>query len=707
MRTSQEEKEGIDIDFRKFKVFEKLFGTQSGVNGLPESYFHKELGSSCDYLLNAFVAKGVISVSEGVVKNKLLKNVVIGVIQENKKRKGFVVRTFNKKYPFALSTMFAKSEPLIVGDVVICKVDKGSNRMVTPMDLIHRPKIYYQGVVRERAGKKYVYPTIGQSEGVLIDGETSAVDGDRVFYLNRVFSKSKKVHYRAKIDSILGDENSARFFITEEVLSNGFSHSFPLSVVKESRKLPVEIGPKDINGRVDFRGDRVFTIDGESTKDFDDALSVKRISKDLYEVGVHIADVAHYVEVGSAIDKEAFSRSTSVYLEDRTLPMLPPELSNGLCSLVPHEDRLTLSLVMKITRSGNVKDFKLVEGVINSKHRLTYEGVDVMFDEDLSYEEKLDKYGSVYEDLSILRMLSDALEMKRISEGELEFDLKEVYSVLDESEKPVDLRFRFSTTATRIIESMMILSNEVVSEYFYNKKIPFVYRVHKTPTEEKVEHLKDSLSQLGMQVPQLHVDESHLFYQEVIRLGRESDMAEVVQSRILRSLQRAGYSVDAKGHFGLGREFYSHFTSPIRRYSDLIIHRIIKLFLSGKKSRDFKELEKELPSLLSHVNERFSSAMHLERFALKVKRAEFAEFFIGREFRGRVSGVSKNVLFVTLENLIEGGLKVESLGDYVYIEETSILVSPSGGNIRVGDSLNVRVASVDLRLGQVDLELVD
>lgn len=487
---------------------------------------------------------------------------------------------------------------------------------------------------------------------------------------------------------ILGYPDDKDVDVLSIIRSYGLRSQFPADVMKEAREKPQTVSEEEMRGRRDFRGDAVITIDGDDSKDFDDAVSLSKSGAN-YRLSVHIADVTHYVKAGTKLDDEASERATSVYLCDRVLPMLPVELSNGICSLNEGEDRLTLSVIMDIDNVGNIVTSEVCEGVIRSRHRMTYAQAAAVVDGDEAVREQ---FADVKDMLDEMYKLSQLLLLKRKKRGTIEFDLSESKIVMDENGKVVDVRRYPILKSNGMIEEFMLAANESVAEKFCKMKVPFVYRGHETPSAEKLQTLVNFLSALGIT---FRGDMNRPKPADFAALlsGVDDSVKAVVNRVTLRSMMKASYVPDNIGHFGLAAEFYCHFTSPIRRYPDLAIHRIIKDILHGGNPKKYTNFVSDVSK---HSSEREKLAESAERDVDDLKKAEFMSGKIGEKYDGVISGVTEWGVFVELENSVEGLVRTANLpdGDYVYNRDLMRLDS-SQNSYRIGDKMRIVVEGVD------------
>ncbi|KGQ22746.1 ribonuclease R [Thermus filiformis] len=483
---------------------------------------------------------------------------------------------------------------------------------------------------------------------------------------------------------------------TEAVIAKyGLRAEFPPEVLQAAEAIPLEIPEGEAARRQDFRSLRVFTIDGVDAKDFDDAIHVEK-TRTGYRVGVHIADVSHYVAEGSPLDQEAYLRGTSVYLPGRVLPMLPERLSNGVCSLRPGEDRLVLSVLFDLTPEGEVRRYQIREGIIRSVARLTYTEVEA-FAEGFGLPEE---HAFLAEDLRLLLDLTARLKARRLEAGALDFAFPEVKVELDE-EGNLHLLPQEEPRARSLIEELMLLANRTVAEHLVAKGVPALFRVHEDPLADAYEKLRQALARLGYVLPRVPSSKA---LQEVLLASRGRPEAQVVANLLLRSLRLARYAPENLGHFGLALEHYLHFTSPIRRYPDLVVHRVVKALLARRLTPRRKAAWAEaFKGVAEHASEMERKAEAAERELTKYYMARWAELHVGERFSGTVSGVTSFGAFVTLKNGVEGLVRLEHLGPYTYSEEALALLGPKGARIRLGDPMEVVILGANPRARQIDL----
>jgi len=509
-----------------------------------------------------------------------------------------------------------------------------------------------------------------------------------------------------EVTEILGFPSQVGVDVLSVMKQYDLSEDFPKSVLAEAKSLNCNICDKDLEGRTDFRNKKVFTIDGADAKDLDDAVCIER-NENGYILSVHIADVTHYVREDSALDKEAFKRGTSVYLADRVVPMLPKELSNGICSLNPKEDRLTLSVIMEIDFNGNVKSHSVERGIIKTVERMTYDDVTAILEGD---KKLADKYVYIKEDIFQMAELSAVLKKKRENRGSINFDFPEAKIVLDDKGKPTDIYKYRPTVAHGIIEEFMLVCNETIAQHFYWLEAPFVYRVHEKPSMEKLTTFNDFLRNMSFKIKGGEDVQPREFANLLNRIDG-TPMENIISRVMLRSLMKAKYSPENMGHFGLAFNYYCHFTSPIRRYPDLAIHRIIKEYLTSTPSQQRQDkLHQFVASAALHSSEMELNAQEAEREVEDLKKAQYMINKIGERFDGVISSVASFGFFVELENTVEGFVRVADLKDdyYIYDEKNLTLTGEHNKKVyKIGDNIRVEVASVNTALREIDFVLVD
>lgn len=509
------------------------------------------------------------------------------------------------------------------------------------------------------------------------------------------------------IVEVLGDIEDTKTHIDAVLLAKKVRQVFPEDVIREAKKVSQEgIAESEIKRRKDLRKLNIITIDGSDAKDLDDAVYAEKLNENEYLLSVHIADVTHYVKEDGKLDKEALRRGTSIYLTDRVIPMLPKELSNGVCSLNPGEDKLTLSVEMIINKDGKVIDYKIFESIINNRFRMTYDDVtDILENND---EELSDKYKDIVPMLKIMEELSLVLRRKRELRGAIDFEFPERKVISDESGKAIDVRRYERRISNRMIEEFMLVCNETVAEHYFWLNIPFVYRIHEDPDEEKMYEFSKFIHNFGYALKGNVVHPKEL--QQLLTKIKDTREESLINNMMLRSLKKAIYSPDASKHFGLAAKYYCHFTSPIRRYPDLQIHRIIKGHMKGKYSEEALQRLYERTAMVADQSskmERFAD--EVERDTEKIRIAEFMSDKIGEEYEGVVSGVTNFGIFVELENTVEGLVHISNMVDdyYIYNDERKELFGQGSHKVyKIGDKVRVRVDNVSIAKAEIDFALI-
>ena len=542
---------------------------------------------------------------------------------------------------------------------------------------------------------------------VPLERSKGAVTGHKVVVeLTKYGGDNKKPE--GKIVEIIGHVNDPGTDIMSIVKGYDLPIEFPEKVLNQAERVAKDVSTADMAGRMDIRDWQMVTIDGEDAKDLDDAISLTKEGEN-YKLGVHIADVTNYVQEKSALDREAYKRGTSVYLVDRVIPMLPHILSNGICSLNEGEDRLALSCIMTINDKGNVVDYKIAETVICVDRRMTYTSVKKILEE--QDEEESKKYEEFVPMFQMMEKVAGILREKRKKRGSIDFDFPETKMVLDEQGKPIELKPYDRNVATKIIEDFMLLANETVAEHYFWQEIPFVYRTHEQPDEEKIQKLAIFINNFG---PSMHIANNAVRPKEIQKLLAkvEGTNEEALISRLaLRSMKQAKYTPENTGHFGLATTYYCHFTSPIRRYPDLQIHRIIKEDLRGRMNDNRREhYEKILPEVTKQCSERERLAEEAERETIKLKKVEYMEEHIGEVFEGVISSITKWGIYVELPNTIEGLVHVTNMHDdhYDYIEERFEMVGEHTRKVyKLGQTVYIVATGTDRLQRTIDFEFVE
>ena len=519
--------------------------------------------------------------------------------------------------------------------------------------------------------------------------------------------KGKKAE--GKIIEVIGNVNEAGVDMLSLIKEYDLPYKFPEEVIEEAKKQGDEIDKKDIPNRVELRDKIIFTIDGEDAKDLDDAVRVEKLENGNYKLDVHIADVSYYVKQDSKLDKEAVIRGTSIYMLGRVIPMLPRELSNGICSLNAGEDRYTLSCSMEIDKKGKVISSSVYKGLIKVTERMTYTDVQKILDK--SDKKVLKRYEKYIQEFENMKELATILKNRRLEQGYLNLDIPESKIVLDTDGKAIDVKKYETNFANEIIEQFMLTANETIAEKFYWLDAPFIYRVHENPDLEKITELNKFLFNFGYKIKANKDNVYPKEFSKVLEEVKGKEEERVVSNLILRTLKVARYEAENKGHFGIASKYYCHFTSPIRRYPDLFIHRIISKYIENNydiKEKEIQKLYDLAEKRADSSSEREKIATKVEREAIDIKKAEYMENKIGEVYEGIVSSVTQFGIFVELENTVEGLIRFENLGDeyFIYDENKKILIGERTNKIyKIGDKVKIKVIKANKLLRQIDFEL--
>lgn len=578
----------------------------------------------------------------------------------------------------------------------VVEIVERSLKTVVGKFILSDEKEPYAGYIKSK-NQKIQQPIFIKKEPVALDG-TEIIKVDIEKYPNRHYD-----YFVGSVRDIIGHQGDAGIDVLEVLESMDIVSEFPEDVMAEAEAVPDAPSQEDLLGRVDLRQEVTFTIDGADAKDLDDAVHIKRLPNGNFELGVHIADVSYYVTEGSALNREAVARGTSVYVTDRVVPMLPERLSNGICSLNPNVDRLTQSAIMEITPKGKVVNHKICQSVINTTFRMTYSDVNEML---AGNPEKIEQFKPIMDSVSAMAELHKILEDMRERRGALNFDTSEARILVNEKGMPVDIVVRERGTAERMIESFMLAANECVAEHFAKAKLPFIYRIHEEPKAEKLQRFMDYASIFGVQIKGTANKMDQLDLQEFMARVQGKPGAEVMNMMLLRSMQQARYSEHNHGHYGLAAQYYTHFTSPIRRYPDLLVHRMIREYTNNMSQETREHFEEVIPELATSSSTLERRAIDAERVVEAMKKAEYMEEFVGQEFDGIVGSVVKFGMFVELPNTIEGLVRITTLPEfYNYNERTMTLQGEkTGKTFRVGQPIRVKLTRADKETGDIDFQ---
>lgn len=652
---------------------------------------------------------GMLSLRKKQEKKKEVT--VTGIFRANKAGFGFLIVDENEDDMFIGRNDVGYA---IDGDMVEAVIKKPANRLkgtaaeakivgiverslktVVGKFILDDEKPKYAGYIKSK-NQKIQQKIYIKKEPVVLDGtEIIKVDIDK--YPTRGHD-----YFVGQVRDIVGHQGDVGIDVLEVLESMDIVSDFPDDVLAEANAVPNVPTNKDLIGRVDLRQEVTFTIDGADAKDLDDAVHIKLLDNGHFELGVHIADVSYYVTEGSALNREAVARGTSVYVTDRVVPMLPERLSNGICSLNPNVDRLTQSCLMEIDRKGRVVNHQICQSVINTTFRMTYSDVNAILAGD---DELAEKYQPIVESIHHMADLHAILEKMRVRRGALNFDTNEAKIIINDKGMPVDIVLRQRGVAERMIESFMLAANETVAEHFSKRKLPFIYRIHEEPKAEKLQKFLDYASIFGIHIHGTANKITQQALQEFMAKVENKPGADVLNMMLLRSMQQARYSEHNHGHYGLAAEYYTHFTSPIRRYPDLLVHRMIREYtqVTDEKIEHFRQVIPELATSSSTLERR---AIDAERVVEAMKKAEYMEEYVGEEFEGVVSSVVKFGLFIELPNTIEGLIHITTLPEfYNYNERTMTLQGEKSGKVfRVGQPIKIKLVRADKETGDIDFE---
>ncbi|MBQ6547168.1 MAG: ribonuclease R [Bacilli bacterium] len=589
----------------------------------------------------------------------------------------------------------------VTGDRVKIRITDFNERKGTIKEVIDRKGIIAETEIMH--GKKCAVT----KDGKIYELETDENIIDGIIVGIKIQKGRKDKEPVATIDKIFGHKNRPRLDEETILYENNFNYEWPEEVKEEVKNIPSEVQEEDKKGRKDLRDEEIFTIDGIDTKDIDDAISLKKLENGNYLLGVHIADVTNYVKEHSAIDGEAYKRGTSVYMNTVVNPMYPVELSNGICSLNSNVDRLALSCQMELDSNGNLKDYDIFESIIKSKLQMNYTAVNKI----LNDEEVQEEYKPFEKTLKTMYELTEVLEKNRKGRGYQEFDVPEIKVITDDSGKPIEISRRSQGKGEKLIEMFMLQANETVATYVYNMNLPFVYRVHDKPNEDKLKRVTNIIKSYGENIVTSHNIMSPKYIEDILVSLKGTEKSEIYSTMLLRSLAKATYESYNIGHFSIGidsakKEAYTHFTSPIRRYPDSTVHRLLKKILHNETDELHGDKNK-LTAIAKHSTVQEQNSDNCERQSNKMKTAEYMEQYIGEEYEGKISGFTPNSMFVELPNLIEGRVSFSSMDDfYSYDEEMEIITGENNKKVyRLGDKVKVTLVRASKELREIDFEL--
>lgn len=626
-----------------------------------------------------------------------------GILELNKK--GFAFVKVDEEREFYIHETNLK-DALDQDEVLIEQIrSRGAREEGRVVKIIKRGKMRYVGEVKK--GKRDYYVQVDDSKfgkPIYVDHAHThgAMPGHKVI----VEIKTFKPQIKGNIVKIIGHRNDPGIDILSIVHAHDVDIEFPKEVYEQIESISDEIDYSDLENRVDLRNEVIVTIDGDDAKDLDDAISLKKLENGHYQLGVHIADVSYYVKEGSPLDKEAVHRGTSIYLVDRVIPMLPHKLSNGICSLNPHVDRYTISCMMEIDETGDVVNHDIIPSVIHSSYRMTYNNVNKILAGD---QEVQKEYNEVVPLFFLMQELALILRKKREKKGAIDFDVDEAKVIVDKQGKPIDVVLRQRGSSDKIIEEFMLKANETVAQHFKWMDLPFIYRVHEHPKLKKLQQFASIVKPLGYTIKGSLENVYPNELSAIIEASKGTEEHTIIATLLLRCMQKARYDEECLGHFGLADDYYTHFTSPIRRYPDLLVHRLIRHYLFEKRFDDIEHYQQVIPYLAEQSSNREREAIDIEREVMDMKMAEYMNDHIGEEYEGMISSVTSFGFFVELANTIDGLVHVNDLTDdyYHYDEKNLMLIGERNGKTyKLSDKVKVRVASCSKKERTIDFELV-
>ena len=681
--------------------------TKRKINELA-AFFH--MVSTDEYitfikLMNSMEDEGLI------IRNKLNEYYLIdqlnfysGTLELNKKGFAFVrVDEDREFYIHETNMKDAYDKDIVLIEKIPSRGAREEGRVVR---VIKRGQMRYVGEIKK--GKRDYYVEVDDSKfkkPIFVDHAHmhGAVVGHKVV----VEIKTFKPQVKGNIVKIIGHKNDPGIDILSVVHAHDVDIEFPKDVYEQIESISDEIDQIDIENRVDLRNEVIVTIDGDDAKDLDDAISLKKLDNGHYQLGVHIADVSYYVKEGSPLDKEAIKRGTSIYLVDRVIPMLPHKLSNGICSLNPQVDRYAISCIMEINQEGNVVSHDIMPTVIHSSYRMTYNNVNKILDGDFALQQE---YKDVVDLFFLMQELAQILRKKRDAKGAIDFDVNEAKVIVDKKGKPIDVVLRVRGYSDKIIEEFMLCANETVAEHFKWLDLPFIYRVHEHPKLKKLQQFVSIVKPLGYQIKGSLENVYPNELSAIIEASKDTEEHTIIATLLLRCMQKARYDEQCLGHFGLADDYYTHFTSPIRRYPDLLVHRLIRTYLFEQRMDQISHFQEVIPYLAEQSSNREREAIDIEREVDDMKMAEYMSDHIGEEYEGMISSVTQFGFFVELPNTIDGLVHITELRDdyYHYDEKNLMLVGEmTGRTYKLSDKVKIRVLSCNKKERTIDFELVD
>ena len=672
--------------------------------GLKTASEYKELQEALDELVREYVV--FFTKKEKYILLKNCPGLKVGKLSVNKKGFGFVILDKEDDLYVEASNM----NGAIDGDIVLAeKFMSGVRKEAKVIRIIKRELDDLVGEIAYNEKGKPILILDDNKKDLTIEltGEKlkDCVEGHKV--LVKALKEINKRKYLCEVIKVIGHKNDPGTDILSIAYRHGIYEDFGEEVEKELESIPNQVSEKDLKGRKDLTNEVIFTIDGDDTKDIDDAISIKMKENGNYELGVHIADVSNYVKENTALGDAAYERGTSSYLADTVIPMLPHKLSNGICSLNEGEVRLSMSCVMEINHKGKIVDYDIFPSYIKSRKKMTYKKVNDIIIRDIvapGYEEFVD-------DLKLMNELHKILRKEKINRGYINFEIDEAKIIQDENGKAIDVVKRVREEGEMLIEDFMIAANETVAGHIFQMDLPFIYRVHEDPKPEKIEEFMNLVKILGYKLTGNVNSITPKTMDNILSQLKDKKEFEILSALLLRSMRKAGYSKDNLGHFGLASRAYTHFTSPIRRYPDLVVHRLLKKYLveNDMSMTTIQTLDSSLIEIAQHSSERERAAVDAERDVLDMKMAEYMEDHIGEEYEGMINTITNFGFFVELPNLVEGLVHVQSLkGDYfTYVPEILAMIGKSTKKMyRLGDKVKVKCVAASKEASMVDFELV-
>lgn len=630
-----------------------------------------------------------------------------GILRMNKKGFGFVEVSGEEEDIFVAPDNINKA---LNNDTVIVEIlnkNSGEKREGRIVKTLERDLSTIVGEIYFKKDKGYIIPDDKKLDIQLeIDRDKShgAVDGHKVVV--KILRNITKNRYKGEVVRIIGHKNDPGVDILSIVCKYEINDTFPEEVIEELDSIPEEVREQDKKGRKDLTDVTIFTIDGDDTKDIDDAISIEKLKNGNYKLGVHIADVSYYVKEGSPLDKEAMDRGTSVYLVDRVIPMLPHKLSNGICSLNPGVERLAISCVMEIDNNGKTVDYEIFPSIIKSRLQMTYKKVNQVIEKN----EIPEGYEPFVNDLKLMDELSQIIRKAKINRGYIDFDVDEAKIIVDENCHPTDIVLRNRGRGENLIEDFMIQANECVATHIFYMDLPFIYRVHEYPKEEKIRDFISFVQSLGYTVKFNAKDISPKAIQNLINQLKDKKEFKVLSSLLLRNMQKAIYLPQNLGHYGLASKCYTHFTSPIRRYPDTTVHRLLRtyLFNDDMSNQTINKWQEKLVYIAENSSFKERESVECEREVEDMKMAEYMEDHIGEEYKGIISGVTNFGMFIQLDNLVEGLIHVNDMKDYFSFDEVtqSLIGERTKEKFTLGDEVLIKVKAASKEAKTIDFELV-